>query len=475
MNGNRGAKGSIKDRLISMLYRMRYKKKKLKEENYTIGNKEKQNKYLYNLYQFKETENINILDSKDKKILDSVEYNANFKIKKKVGVDESKNKKVNFVDETNFIDVKLDNIESKTSELNEKVNIKKEIKKTKTEITILKEVDKFIKTSINNLDEINSEIEVIKTDLKQNNKSTEELEIKYNELKKKISKLKKQYDVIKEKYDLSDFSIIESIKIIDSIDNYKSLASLNEIEMMVRVCKNEINKIDNITVIKDESKKVGTTIEEKKKKEANIKIKFNKNKDKINAIKTIEGNLANELKEQQKIIDDMYYKASFYEKNISKKIEFVGHRKILSSLFRIAGGILTIPLTGTQIFGVALGSTMINKGLKEMNKSLEKREKMVINYKYEDISNQIASVKETVEYTNLILTDSLNEIKKLKNNFNETFKNFEYILPDYSDTLEKINALEQKLLEQQFRIEKMDKKLEQEKEINKQKLKKVGK
>ena len=31
MNGNRGAKGSIKDRLISMLYRMRYKKKKLKE------------------------------------------------------------------------------------------------------------------------------------------------------------------------------------------------------------------------------------------------------------------------------------------------------------------------------------------------------------------------------------------------------------------------------------------------------------
>lgn len=475
MNGNRGAKGSIKDRLISMLYRMRYKKKKLKEENYTIGNKEKQNKYLYNLYQFKETENINILDSKDKKILDSVEYNANFKIKKKVGFDESKNKKVNFVDETNFIDVKLDNIESKTSELNEKVNIKKEIRKTKTEITILKEVDKFIKTSINNLDEINSEIEVIKTDLKQNNKSTEELEIKYNELKKKISKLKKQYDVIKEKYDLSDFSIIESIRIIDSIDNYKSLASLNEIEMMVRVCKNEINKIDNITVIKDESKKVGTTIEEKKQKEANIKIKFNKNKDKINAIKTIEGNLANELKEQQKIIDDMYYKASFYEKNISKKIEFVGHRKILSSLFRIAGGILTIPLTGTQIFGVALGSTMINKGLKEMNKSLEKREKMIINYKYEDISNQIANVKETVEYTNLILTDSLNEIKKLKNNFNETFKNFEYILPDYSDTLEKINALEQKLLEQQFRIEKMDKKLEQEKEINKQKLKKVGK
>ena len=30
MNGNRGAKGSVRDRLISMLYRMRYKKKELK-------------------------------------------------------------------------------------------------------------------------------------------------------------------------------------------------------------------------------------------------------------------------------------------------------------------------------------------------------------------------------------------------------------------------------------------------------------
>ena len=33
MNGNRGAKGSVKDRLISLLYRLRYSKKMLKEES----------------------------------------------------------------------------------------------------------------------------------------------------------------------------------------------------------------------------------------------------------------------------------------------------------------------------------------------------------------------------------------------------------------------------------------------------------
>lgn len=476
MSSARGAKGSIKDRLISMLYRLRYKKKTLKEENYTIDNKEKQLKYLNNLSTFKEEENIEILNSKDKKALDDVKYNANFKIKRKVGISESESKRIDpgNIDET--MDIKLYNIESKTIELDEKTDIKKEEKKVKEEISILKEVDKFIKNSIESLDEINNEIKNIKNDLNQKNKTTDELEEKYKDLKRKISKLKKQYETMKDKYDLSDFSIIESIKIIDSIDNYKSLANLNEIEMMVRVCKKEINKIDNIIILPAvaQSEKVGTDIEEEKKKEKQVKIKFIKNKDKINNIKNIEEQLSTELKNQQNIIDDMYLKASFYEKKVSKKIEYIGHRKILSSLFRIASGILTIPFTGINLFGVALGSTMINKGLKEMNRSLEKREKLVISYKYEDISSQIHNIKGKLEYTQLILSDSLNEIKKLKNNFNEVFKDYKHVLPDYLDTLDKINSLENKLLEQQIKLTKMDKKLDEEKEINKQKLKKVN-
>lgn len=480
MNGNRGAKGSIKDRLISMLYRMRYKKKKLKEENYTIDKKEKQFNYINNLQDFKEEENINILDTKDKIALDNVKYTASFKVSRKKGIDEKEISHKTVIDPEKDIkiiednlDIKLENIESKTSELSEKVNLKKEIKKTKEEIVILKEVDKFVKTSINNLNEINTEIEEIKQDLKEKNKPAEEIEKKYNELKEKITKLKNQYYVIKDKYDLSEFSIIESIKLMDSIDNYKSMASLNEIEMMVKVCIKEIEKIDSVTIVVEESKGVEKNIEDKKDKENNIKLKFNKNKVKVNELKTIEEKLAYELKLQQDTIDDMYKKASYIEKEVSRKIEYIGHRKILSSLLRIAGGILTIPLTGSQIFGVALGSTMINKGLKEMNKKLEKRERLEINYKYEDISRQVSEVKDKLEYTNLVLLDSLNEIKKLKNNFNNIYKDYKYILPDYIEMIEKIDSLESKLLEQQYNLSKMDKKLDDEKEINKQKLKKV--
>lgn len=471
MNGNRGAKGSIKDRLISMLYRMRYKKKKLKEENYTIYNKENQVNYINDLQKFKEQENIDILDTKDKTTLDEVKYKVNFKVRRKAGISDDKNQETLLEPE---LDIKLYTIESKTNELNEKVDLKKEIKKTKEEIVILEEVDKFINESKDNLEEINTELNQIKNDIKEKNKPAEELEKRYNDLKKKITKLKEQYSAVKDKYDLSEFSILESIKLMDSVDNYKSMATLNEVEMMVKVCIKEIKKIDSITVIVNESKKVENNIENKKDKENNIKIKFNKNKIKINELKTIEEKIAYELKIQQDIVDEMYNNASYFEKEVSKKIEYIGHKKIISSLFRIAGGILTMPLTGLQLFGVALGSTMINKGLKEMNEKLEEREKVVINYKYEDISKQIEEVKDKVEYTNLVLIDSISEIKKLKNNFNNQYKDYKYILPDYAEILEKIDLLEKRLIEQQTKLVKMDKKLEEEKEINKQKLKKVS-
>lgn len=503
MNGNRGAKGSIKDRLISMLYRLRYQKKKQKEEDYTILNKEKKIDYINNLTNFKETENTNILDVKDRNMLNNVKYNAKFNVSTKVEYKRPKKetisiksnnknhikdnkyinktlvtKKVGYIEEQikeetlKNVDINLKEIEYKTTGLDELINLKREVKKTKEEITIIKEVDEFIQKSKENLDEINNEVENIKSDLKLK-KDTNELEERYNKLKIKIEKLKQQYDTVKEKYDLSEFAIVGGIKLIDSISDYKSIASLNEIETMVRVCKKEIEKIESITIVDNKSKNVSGKIENKKQEENSIKIKFNKHKENIKNVNTIEEKIALEVKEQEQIVNDMYKDAVYFEERISKEIEYIGHRKILSSILNIASGILTLPLTGMNLFGIALGSTMINKGLKEINKKLETREKTVISYDYKDISEKISNMKDKMGYTNLILEDSLNEIKKMKDNFSNTFKNYEYILPDYYEMFDKISSLENKLIEQQRKLNKVDKKLEEEKELNNKKLMKV--
>ena len=464
MSSGRGAKGSIKDRLISMLYRLRYKKKELKEENYTISNKKKQENYVNTLQEFRESENIDLLDKKDKKALDKIKIRVNYKLFNKVkrGTDEE-------------LSLKLDSIEYKTSELNEVVNLKKEEKKTKDEIVILTEVKKFIDTSKKQLEEIKEDVKELKEESKIVNKDTKELEERYLKLKEKIEKLKKQFNIIKEKYDFSEFSILESIKLMDSVKEYKSIASLNEIEMMANICSKEIDQIKSVKVVYEDKKKIGSNIEEVKNEQKTIKVKFIKEKEQIDSLNYIKDTIESEINNQKEIVDEMYSKATYFEKQISKQREIIGHRKIISSFLRIVGGTLTLAFTGKSIFGVALGATMINKGLKELNRKLETREKIVINYKYEDISKQLENVKDKVEYTNLILSDSLNEIKKLKNNLSSTFKKYDKVLPEYLKTVEKVNDLENKLKDQQTKIIGVNKKIELEQDLNKEKMKKIGK
>lgn len=468
MDGNRGAKGSIKDRLISMLYRLRYAKKVKKEDEYTIAKKEKQVEYLKKLVELEENNNVDILDSSDKNELDKVHFKVNYTLDRR-GISKSSLDADGIIN----LDLNLKNIEYKTSELDEKVDIKEEIKKTKNEIVILEEVDTFIKKSKDILNEINVEVETLKEMSKEKNQDTKELENRYKKLREKVDKLKAQYDAVKNKYDLSEFSILESIKLIDNITDYKSRANLNEMDMMIKVCKKEIDKIETVTVEYQETKKLGTNIDEIKEEQKKIKIKFHKSKENISKITDVEKEINEELKTQEEIIEDMYKEASYFEKVARTELEYSGYGKMFSSLLKIAGGILTLPFTGTKIFGVALGNTMINRGLKTLNKGLNVNQKIVYDYKYTDIAHKISEVKDKVEYTNLIISDNLNEINKLRENFKK-YREFNKILPEYESMLSKVDKLEEKLKIQQEKISKMDKKLDEQKDLNNKKMKKVA-
>ena len=469
MDGNRGAKGSIKDRLISLLYRIRYAKKIKKEEEYEIAKKEKQVEYLKKLLEVQEKDNVDILDSKDKRELDKVKFNVNFIVSK-----PSKNSKSYKVNKKGIADVdfNLSSIESKTSELDEKVDLKKEIKKTKNEVVILKEVNEFVKKSKETLDEIKTEVDSLKELSKNKNQDTKEMEERYKKLREKVDKLKAQYDAVKEKYDFSDFSILESIKLMDNITDYKSVAKLNEMDMMIKVCKKEMDKIEDIKIEYVETKKVGTNIENIKEDQKQIKVKFNKSKEQIKNLDYEKENLEKEIKTQEEIIEDMYKEASNFTKISRTEVEYSGYGKMFNALLKIGGGILTLPFTGSKIFGVALGNTMINRGLKILNQGLERKERLITEYKYTDIAHKISEVKDKVEYTSLLISDNLLEINKLKSNFKK-YMEYNNILPEYEGMLKKIESLEEKLKLQQEKISKMDKKLEEQKEINSKKIQKV--
>ena len=72
-----------------------------------------------------------------------------------------------------------------------------------------------------------------------------------------------------------------------------------------------------------------------------------------------------------------------------------------------------------------------------------------------------------------MLSDSLNEISKLKINFENMFNKYNNVLPEYHEMCEKINLLESSIKMEQLKLNNMDKKIDDLKTLNKQKLKKI--
>lgn len=71
---------------------------------------------------------------------------------------------------------------------------------------------------------------------------------------------------MKEKYNFDDYEILDNITLIETIENYKTKAKLDELESLVDACKDEVEAIDGVLIEDRKSVGVGEEIVEKKTK-----------------------------------------------------------------------------------------------------------------------------------------------------------------------------------------------------------------
>lgn len=494
----RGVKGSINDRLISLMYRKRYNKYKLQKEFYTKRNIEKKINYINYIENF-DIEDISKLDDDDKNVIRDLKFEIpiipikmekkQFNISDTNSIDQLhqiNNQILDFKPQAEDFDfdnydyyeiqkIKKDiGIKNDSEEL---IDIKKEKKLVKDELTIVNELTIFIDKSLVTLAEIKEEVKSIKVDVSKpyTMKQAEELEKRYLELKIKVDKLKKQFDIVKYKYDFSDFAILESITIMDSITDYKDNAKLDEIETMVNVCKNEINKIDGIIIEDEKAIKVGTDIQDKKD-EINVRtIEFNRNKENTNKVSRLEDKIAIELIEQKKILDDIKSRVDVIEVVQIPQINITGYGRMFASFLRIAAGILTTPVSNRRIFGIALGTNLINRGIRGLRQGLNIEQRVELSYRYEDLEREIMNCKDKIGLTNLLLIDSIEQIDKLREEFKDKFETYIYLIPEYNESLKKIDILKKQLEDKKKEIDLINKDLDLQYQKNKVKMKKIEK
>ena len=162
------------------------------------------------------------------------------------------------------------------------------------------------------------------------------------------------------------------------------------------------------------------------------------------------------------IIDKMNKEVDKVTKEVSRITKTTGYTRMIASCLRVATGILTLPFSKVNLFNITLGSALINKGLKDLRKGLDTKSEIKIDYKYEDLSNMIKATKDKTKLTELLIMDSLTEIKSIKES---TYLG--------ENNIKDLNKLEENLNKKLKEIDKLNKKLNKQDERNKIKIKKV--
>ncbi len=524
MNGNRGAKGSINDRLISMMYRNRYKKWKLQHDSYRANPfkiyNEKTIDYLKTIRTFdyesnQDVSNLNLVDSlvvedaftpikqvtediplmvdKKNEISNVVEQSTNLEQKEQFSNNDAKNmhdlseKIIEFDPKTEDYDFKhydyyeviLNNTKVGTIEESEIIEPEKELNIHDNEIVVVDELTEFIDDSKEQLIEIKKEITEIKEliNIAETQDEIEAIEFRMNRLQKEIAILKAKYEKIKDHYDLSEFIILDSITYMDAIGELKDEASIEQLEIMVDICKNEIEELDDIV---EENKRGVEAKEEFTSKQQEIENRdkaFIKHTDRVMEVDKDYQQIINDTKSQMELLKHIREHLYDFEIEVIKTTKIVNRtQSLFGSFLRIATGILTRPFTGINLFGIALGTNLINRGLRGLREYLNPEIEVIEENrkKYCDMEEEILKGKNLVNNTKMLLSDSLWQLTQLEQEFQTTFANYTNVIPEYKQVLDQMHTLKNGLIEKERQLELQNHDLDRQYEANKIKLKKAS-
>ncbi len=511
MNGSRGAKGSVNDRLISMMYRRRYMDQMKKRSSYNKDDRSKIKDYLSKLQTFDIDLGARDLDEEDKAVLEdtlrplndeafppqknasqarSIKDQAQDLEEKPILTSHDLSTLINLgkevtafdpsVEDVNFDDFNYYEVISTKTPVgmmppDEVIAIDDEIAKREDEIVILDEVATFISDSKELLTEIKDEIDGIKDDLEEQHTKEDmaKLEERYKALQEKIDALKSRYLAMKEKYAFEDYDLLDSIPLITAISDYRDKARLDELETLVDVCKEEVDEIDGILEEDAKKESLKGDIDDKNVEITSRDEDFDKAKKQTIYLDDFEKQIMEEVIRQQKIIAELWNHLSKIETEIVKKTEYIYQTgRMLASFLRITAGILTTPLTNHRLFGVMLGTGLINRGLTELKASLvpEKVEKTQIKEKYQSIEREIFQTEDAISTTMRLIDDSLNEVGALKEIFQNRFAPYAEYIPNYKEVDAMLNQLEKDLKTKRNMEKEMRSELSKQYEINKQKV-----
>lgn len=473
MGTNNGRYSKFQERLKKIV-RNRLKRKK-KGVEVELNSQQLQKKFI-----IEKVNEIHNVMSKD----DNVKKNTNVaNVYGSRNVGKSKNKKFGSINEleenTTFLSDNKIRIDNNYFKDNVRVG-KSSDKEQKIEFLGIELINKIKDSFLDKLDRLEvMESELYLLNLEKegalDNKKLLELKKKIEDLILEINRIIDEYNLYDKKYYMDNFIGLENKIIEDDIINYRELLdSSNKEKDFVKEYKmlDEFKKLySNLVIIKHDTENL---INENEEKIQEFDIRDTKYKNIVSNVcklDDLQKECLYKINEQNKYLEGLANKINAIEKHEYITSHLKGLGELVGHSLKFIGLKMLSPLSGI-IPSIAVNTLMTKKLINDVYNNLHYEDVKHIYYTSVDYDSELSNKIVDINYTEDLINGTLNDIKKLREEF---MLQYNSNIPGYSDTLKKINDIENIIYRNQNKVNIVKNKLIKSKKINEDKIIKVKK
>lgn len=185
--------------------------------------------------------------------------------------------------------------------------------------------------------------------------------------------------------------------------------------------------------------------------------------------------LSAELAKQMQYINGLKERITQADKTNNLDFKLTTTSSLMGNIFKLSMGILTLPLESKKLVSpqLVIGSVLINHALKGLKVNVFGDPNYHVYNEYRNFLNEISAGKNELETVQVLLSDSLDEVRTIREDFKELFQDYMGVSPEYDEAFNRIDKIEQSLQKKQEVLKQMENTLNEEYENNKVKIKKM--
>lgn len=341
--------------------------------------------------------------------------------------------------------------------------------------SIIQKIKGSFEDNLDELEVLMSELYFMKEeqDVALEMKQVKELKKKIDDLIEKINGLIEEYNLYKRNYYIDNVILVDDNVLVDDIIDYRMLVdSLDAEQEFVKEYKllEEFKSLySNLSAVREDTIKL-VNDNEHKIEEFDIRDKkYDEIKLGVVKVEKIQKDCLEEIAKQNEYFTNLMKKVEKINSEEYVTYHLRGISDLLSQSLRYIGLMMLSPFGGL-IPGIAVNTLMTRRLINNIYRNMRIEAVNHIRYNAIDYEQEINGKITDIDYTSVLVSNTLTDIEKLKEDF---MLQYNSKIPGYDETLMKIEKAHDLILRNQNRLEIVKKNLLRSKKINANKLVRV--